>query len=61
MQDGSTASPFLDEIFIQTISMITQNEEFDEDVLGRVTKLMETNELADAEAVIKALSIHEED
>ena len=57
MQDGSTNSPFLDEIFTQTISMISQNEEFDEDVLERVTNLMESNELSDAEAVIKALSI----
>ena len=60
MSNVTDVSPFIDEIISQTIALLSERAEFDEDTLGRLEQLLRSDDAVDYKSVVDVLSTCEE-
>ena len=55
MPDEEKASSLVDQIIAKTIEALTDNSQFNQEVLERLGKLVDSNDLTDSDNVVNAL------
>ena len=60
MPNETESSSFIDQIICQTIALLSERDEFDEDTLERIEQLLRSDVVVKSERVVDVLSMSEE-